>query len=192
MRRPALALGVAGLALVAAACGSPVAGSASPADDVPPVAAASAGVLDPAAVDIPAIGAHSSLKPSGVTPDGGWEVAPLSEPEQATWFEPGPEPGEPGTSVILGHVNGSHRPGVFARLYELKPGDEVRVTDTAGAVAVFHVTDVERQPKAEFASDEVLSDEGPAQLRLITCGGDLVHTATGGTYTDNWIVSAAL
>ena len=48
-------------------------------------------------------GVTSTLVPLGVTEDNQHEVPPLDEPEQAGWFIDGPEPGEPGASIILGH-----------------------------------------------------------------------------------------
>ncbi|MGI9063884.1 MAG: sortase domain-containing protein [Pseudonocardiaceae bacterium] len=45
-----------------------------------------------------------------------------------------PVPGEVGPAVILGHVNGGED-GVFVRLHELGPGDEVDVVRADGTTA---------------------------------------------------------
>lgn len=149
-------------------------------------------VLEPARIDIPKIGAGSTLVPTGKDASGGWEIPPLSQPQQASWFEPGPEPGEVGRpAVVLGHVNGSGRPGVFARLHELAPGDEVVVTDAAGRTRVFAVTRVQQEPKSGFPRDEALGATTEPEIRIITCGGELQRTERGGRYTDNVIVYAA-
>lgn len=186
MRR--LAIGLAGLALLAG-CGVPDPSGPSEARQAAP-AAVEQTVAQPASIDIPKIAAHSTLEPSGQTPEGGWEVAPLDRPMQATWYVPGPEPGEPGPSVILGHVNGDHRPGIFARLHELAPGDEVVITDVAGLQRKFSVTKVETSPKDHFDPARVLAPTDQRQLRLITCGGELERTTNGGNYVDNVIAYA--
>jgi hypothetical protein len=144
-------------------------------------------VLDPIAIDIPTIGAYSNLIPTGVAADGGWEVPPVEFPEQASWYQPGPEPGEPGTAVVLGHVNGGGRPGVFARLDELAEADRIVITDQAGRPVEFEVIEVQFLPKTEFRADELLSDAGPPLLLLVTCGGEF----DGEHYRDNVIVTAA-
>lgn len=175
---------VAGALLVAAGCASvepPVA--VGP----PPVALPTA----PAAIEILDIGARSSLVPTGETATGGWEIPPLSRPEQASWFEPGPEPGDPGTSVILGHVNGNGKPGVFARLAELAEGDQITTTTVDGRPLHWVVYSVRVQPKAEFAPT-FLRGDGPPVLVLMTCGGRLERTERGGRYVDNIVVHARL
>lgn len=148
-------------------------------------------VLEPARIDIPRINAGSELVPTGKTPDGGWEIPPLSRPELASWFAPGPEPGEVGRpAVVLGHVNGSGRPGVFARLHELAPGDEVVVTDVGGRTRVFAVTRVQQAPKSGFPDEEALAGTAVPEIRIITCGGELQRNNGHGRYTDNVIVYA--
>lgn len=62
---------------------------------------------------------------------------PVGRPMQAGWYGPGPTPGEDGAAVILGHVNGNRKPGIFARLHELWAGDEILVWRADGSTAVF-------------------------------------------------------
>lgn len=145
---------------------------------------------EPAEVSIPAIGAASSLVPLGLNTDRTVEVPPVDEPMQAGWFTGAPKPGEPGPAVILGHVNGGGRPGIFARLAELAEGDEVLVRLADGATVRFEVRRVDQVPKSEFPTDEVYGDtEGP-ELRLITCGGTFDERAD--SYRDNVIVYAVV
>jgi len=149
--------------------------------------------LDPAAVEIPALGIDSTLVRTGVTADGGWEVPPLTSPEQASWFSPGPAPGAAGTAVVLGHVNGGGRAGVFARLHEITPGTSVVVTGVDGRTLTFAVTRVQQADKADWAvtAREALAATPLRELRLITCGGTL-ETLPDGThsYRDNVIAYA--
>jgi LPXTG-site transpeptidase (sortase) family protein len=142
----------------------------------------------PAEVSIPAIEATSSLVPLGLNADRTVEVPPVDEPMLAGWFTGGPKPGEQGPAVILGHVNGGGRPGIFARLGELAAGDEVLVRRTDGTTVRFAVHRVDQVPKSEFPTDEVYGDTDASELRLITCGGAFDERA--GSYRDNVIVYA--
>lgn len=137
----------------------------------------------PRSILLPSIGASSDLVPLGVTADGKHEVPPVTQPEQAGWYEPGPEPGEVGPAIVLGHVNGGGKPGVFSRLHEVKPGDEVVVDDKT-----FKVTEVQRAPKTNFPADKVYAPTDKVELRVITCGGGF----DGENYLDNIIVFATL
>jgi sortase (surface protein transpeptidase) len=90
--------------------------------------------------------------------------------------------------VILGHVNGNGKPGIFGRLHELKAGDEIQIRRTDGGTAKFTVRKVDEVPKAQFPTDTVYGDTPGPELRLITCGGQFDHTAH--SYRDSIIVYA--
>jgi sortase (surface protein transpeptidase) len=144
----------------------------------------------PARVSIPAIDAESSLMPLRLNPDRTVQVPPLSNPMQAGWYSLGPTPGEVGSSVILGHVDGYSEPGIFFRLRELQPGDRVLVTREDGLTARFVVYHTEQAPKSDFPTDKVYGATARPELRLITCGGSFDRQS--GNYRDNVIVFAVL
>ena len=146
-------------------------------------------VAEPAEVSIPKIGAHSTLVGLALNADESVEVPPVTAPMQAGWFAGGPKPGEPGPAVILGHVNGGGRAGIFARLHELKPGDEVLIGQTDGGITRFVVREVDQVAKNEFPVDAVYGDTAGPELRLITCGGSFDQAAH--SYRDNVIVYAS-
>jgi sortase (surface protein transpeptidase) len=183
----------AAVVAVALAATALLAGCAAPNISAPPLPATSttaATVVVPAEIDIPRIGARSSLVGLGLAADGTVETPPVEAPMQAGWFTGAPKPGEPGPAVVLGHVNGGGQAGIFARLHELAPGDEVLVRRTDGTVAKFAVTRVDQVPKADFPTEAVYGDtEGP-ELRIITCGGTFDQAAR--SYRDNVIVYAKL
>jgi sortase (surface protein transpeptidase) len=139
---------------------------------------------------IPRIGAESSLVPLGLNADRTVQVPPVSTPMQAGWYENGPTPGEIGPAVILGHVDGDHQPGIFYRLHELRPADEILVTRQDGGTVTFTVSRVQQVSKTTFPTDAVYGDTSDAELRLITCGGAFDHAAR--SYRDNIIVYAVL
>jgi sortase (surface protein transpeptidase) len=147
-----------------------------------------AAIAEPAELSIPKIGANSTLVGLGLGADNTVEVPPVSTPMQAGWFTGGPRPGEPGPAVILGHVNGNGKPGIFDRLHELTVGDEILIQRTDGTTARFTVRKVDEVPKAQFPTDAVYGDTAGPELRLITCGGSFDRTAH--SYRDSVIVYA--
>lgn len=144
----------------------------------------------PTRVSLPSIDATSSLIPLGLQADGELAVPPLSNPMQASWYDKSPTPGSVGPAVILGHVNGDGKPGIFADLGRLQAGDQVLVDRADGQTAVFTVSHVDTVPKANFPSNDVYGDTPDPQLRLITCGGVLDRAAHN--YLSNIIVYANL
>jgi len=144
----------------------------------------------PTELRIDAINAASSLVPLGLNPDRTVAVPPVGTPMQASWYRLGPTPGAPGPAVILGHVNGDGKEGIFARLNQVKPGDQVKVTRADGKTAVFTVTKLQQVAKAAFPTAAVYGDTSAAELRLVTCGGGF--DATRHSYADSIIAFATL
>ncbi|WP_245900617.1 class F sortase [Prauserella shujinwangii] len=142
----------------------------------------------PAWVAVPRIGARSSLVPLGLNPDRTIAVPPVHEPMQAGWYRYGPTPGEKGPAVVLGHVDGDGREGIFARLRELRPGDEIRVGRQDGRIARFVVEHMAQVPKTRFPAEDVYGDTAGPELRLITCGG--AFDSDADSYRDNVIAFA--
>jgi hypothetical protein len=143
----------------------------------------------PVRVDIPTIGVSSSLDRLGRASDGTVETPPLSRAAVAGWYELGPRPGDPGSAVILGHVDSDGGPAVFFRLRELRRGDEVRVTRDDGSSVWFVVERTEQFLKERFPTDLVYYPTLTPELRLVTCGGVFDHSIDH--YKSNIIVFAA-
>jgi len=161
-------------------------GSSAP----PPVPRAADAVAPPVAIEIPSIQAQSSLIRTGLNPDRTIEVPDGHRPEQASWFEFSSLPGKPGPAVILGHVDGDHKPGVFYHLSTLKPGARVIIERSDGSRLNYAVTRVHKVDKDEFPRDEVYGNTPDSELRLITCGGAWRGGQYG--YADNIIVDARI
>ncbi|TQM06255.1 class F sortase [Pseudonocardia kunmingensis] len=192
------------LALVTACAAPPVPGpvgraatsaatSATPAAPVasvpPPAPDAALAPSAPVGIAVPAIGVRvESLLALGIAGDGELEVPP--DAASAGWFTLGPTPGARGPAVIAGHVDYAGVPGVFHRLAELAPGDEVSVPRADGSRAVFGTYRVDRYAKSEFPTERVYGDTGGPELRLITCGG--AFDTRSGHYSDNVVAYARL
>jgi sortase (surface protein transpeptidase) len=92
--------------------------------------------------------------------------------------------------VIAGDLDSTAGPAVFARLKELRVGDQVLVRRADGSTAAFAVTGSVQVAKNAFPTDAVYGPVADAQLRLITCGG--VFDRRTGHYVDNVVVFARL
>ncbi|MEV7968666.1 class F sortase [Sphaerisporangium sp. NPDC088356] len=200
------ALGVAAAAAILT--GAVLVGRGLLPPDVPPSPPAQAVSLDPALIphaiavdpvlvrsaprrlDVPKIGVHVSLGRLGLKPDGTVQIPPVEHPEQAGWYEKGVTPGERGAAVILGHVDGGGREGVFYDLGRMRAGDAMSVTRVDGSVARFVVESVELVAKNRFPTQRVYGPLDHAGLRLVTCGGTFDQRT--GHYTSNVIVYARL
>ena len=139
---------------------------------------------------MPAIKVAAPITPVGQARDGSVDVPPLTETDQTGWYDRGAVPGEPGRAIIVGHVDTKSGPAVFYRLRQLKPGARIEVTRADRSVVTFTVDSVEYFDKAKLPASRVYGDSGPAELRLITCGGTWLGGRTG--YEDNVIVFASL
>jgi hypothetical protein len=142
----------------------------------------------PVRLKIPRIGVAGSLGRLGRTAAG--TVEEPSRFEQAGWYAPGPRPGDPGSAVILGHVDSKRGPAVFFRLRELRRGDEVEVTRADGSRVRFVVQRTAQYDKQAFPTDEVYYPTLVPALRLVTCGGEFDFAS--GHYRSNIIVFATL
>lgn len=140
----------------------------------------------PVRVVIPAIGVTSTLESLDLGDDG--ELTAPGDYRSAGWFAAGTEPGQPGPAVIAGHVDSPDGPAVFARLQELKPGDEVQVVRQDGSEVRFRVSQLETAPKDAFPTTSVYGPVPGPELRLITCDG--LFDRSTGHYVDNLIVYA--
>jgi hypothetical protein len=144
-----------------------------------PVAAA------PVSLTIAKIGVAATIDPVGVKP-GTNELA-VPPIERAGWYEVGVVPGQPGSAVILGHVDGGGRRGVFFDLGRLAPGDIATITYRNGTRRAFRVIGRDQIAKTKLPA-EFFARTGPARVVFITCGGSF--NAATHHYRDNVVVVA--
>lgn len=108
-------------------------------------------------------------------------------------------PGEAGNMVLSGHNNlvGPNKFGVglFAGLWDMKPGDPFYVVDQASRAYEYKVTQSyslreEDQPMSvrEQHARQILEDNGQPTATLITCWNGPVAPLSGNTY--RWVVKA--
>lgn len=184
----ALALGLAPMLAVAAGQGPSTAVAASPERPTFRPPAAPMPAARPLRVVAPAVDLDAPLVAVGLDSHGG--LAPPPDAATAGWYTGGPTPGSRGPAVLTGHVDLDHRPGAFAVIARLRPGDVVDVARADGSTARFEVQTVRRVSKQHFPTAQVYGDLPGAGLRLVTCGGAFDRAAR--SYVDNVVVWAAL
>jgi LPXTG-site transpeptidase (sortase) family protein len=128
------------------------------------------GAADPKYIRLPTINAEGFMQGVGIDQRGA--VAVPNNIHMAGWFAESMRPGEPGLSIIDGHVDGRQNDGIFKNLIKLQEGDEFTVTFGNETVKRFRVKKVSlveaaRSAAALFSRDVAV----PSQLNLITCGG---------------------
>jgi LPXTG-site transpeptidase (sortase) family protein len=142
---------------------------------------------DPVRISIPAIGVDARVIRLGLNPDRTIEVP--TNLADTGWFEPGPEPGEQGSAVIVGHLESLAGPGVFDRLRELRVGQTITIRLRDGTTVRYVADSMIRVSKNEFPTDRVYAQTKEPTLRLITCAGTMNAT---GYHPDNYIVFGSL
>lgn len=150
------------------------------------------GASAPRMIEIPAIGVRSKVNPIGLASDGSIAVPqPGPALDQAAWFKNSPTPGQPGPSVIEGHVDSVSGPSVFFELGKLEPGQQIRVTRADGTRLTFTVDAIRNYLKSKFPTSVVYGakDLHTPALRLITCSQ---YDATLRHHVGNQVVFAHL
>ena len=142
----------------------------------------------PLTLRIPEVGIDTPLIPLGLNPDNTLEVP--KDFALAGWYVHRSVPGEPGPSIIAGHVDSKRGPAVFYRLRDLGPGATIEVARSDGSIAKFTVVAKEQHDKDNFPTARVYGPTDSPELRVITCGGTFDRTV--GHYNDNVIVFAEL
>jgi hypothetical protein len=129
------------------------------------------------------------------------EVPALDKPMQPGWFCPtgspvcgAPTPGDLGPAVVLAHINGKGKQGLFAKLADIKKKDTVEIDRSDGETARFEVYEVQILKKKTFPTQKVYGDTTGPELRLITCGPGKLVTLPDGTrsYENQTIIYAKL
>lgn len=140
----------------------------------------------PVSLTIGRLGIRSSLVDLRKQPNGALEVP--KDFGQVGWYVGSAHPGDPGPTVLVGHVDSYKGPAVFFRLRQLHPGDRIVVGRADRTEAQYVVQQVRRYRKSAFPTAQVYVGNGRPSLRLVTCGGPFDRSS--GHYLDNTVVFA--
>lgn len=112
-------------------------------------------------------------------------------PADVGWYMGSAKPGNPGNAVLQGHVkNFDLSPGIFSRLAEVQPGDDIYTVDSAGKKVHFKVAVNDLVDAAAFPVEKVYGATGDTHLNLITCAGS--YDAQKQDYTMRTVIYAQL
>jgi sortase (surface protein transpeptidase) len=143
---------------------------------------------NPVRISIPAIGVNAPVIPLGLNADQTMQVP--SNPADTGWFQPGPEPGEVGPAVVVGHLNTRSGPAVFQNLNKLRAGQVITIRLQGGSTVRFVARSMIRVSKSHFPTNRVYAKTKQPTLRLITCAGPLNRST--GHHSQNYIVFATI
>jgi hypothetical protein len=107
----------------------------------------------------------------------------------AGWYALGPRPGDPGSSVILGHVDSRRGPRCSSGSASCIGVTRSRSRADRSS-ARFVVERTAQYDKQRFPTDDVYYPTLTPALRLVTCGGQFDNST--GHYRSNIIVFATL
>ncbi len=141
----------------------------------------------PTSLDIPSIGLDAA-DPTDLRIDYRGALQVPTDYSKVGWFSSSAVPGDPGSAVMVGHVDTRNGPAVFGRLDTLKPGDVIEVGRSDGGTAHFGVDSVETFAKDNLPTERVYGPTTTPTLRLMTCGGPFDDGTLN--YRDNIVVFA--
>jgi len=141
--------------------------------------------IPPVRVTVEGIGATDVvIRSVGLQPSGEMEIPPATE---VGWYRLSVTPGDPGSSVLAGHIAYNGTDGAFYRLDEVAVGALVEVDLADGTTRSFRVTAVE-QFRKDALPETLFRTEGDPVLTLITCGGTFQPSVR--SYDSNIVVTA--
>lgn len=143
-------------------------------------------VFPPRRLRIPALDVDAPIGAVGLLDDRTVEVP--DDIDLVGWYDRLAQPGDPGVTVAVGHVDGHGEAGVFHGLDRLGPGERIEMDRADRTTVVYEVVEIAELPKDGFPTRSVFTDPRDEVLRLITCGGDFDRSA--GSYTTNVVVTA--
>lgn len=122
----------------------------------------------PVKLSIPRLHIDANIEVVGLTTTG--NIGAPEGPDGVGWFNKSKLPGEIGVSVIDGHsgyLRGT--PAVFDKLFALRAGDTISITDSTSHTYVFIVRMLKNYAPDDRKTAEILNSyDGKSHLNLIT------------------------
>jgi LPXTG-site transpeptidase (sortase) family protein len=128
----------------------------------------------PRYIFIPKLSVQAIIRPLGLTTTG--QLATPDNVYDTGWYKKSSTPGQPGATVIDGHVSSWTTNGVFYGLRTLQPGDAIQVERGDGTMVNYSVIKKQVYSYQQVDMSALLSpvDAGKPGLNLITCTGDVI------------------
>lgn len=122
----------------------------------------------PIQLSIPKLKVNAPISYMGLTANGEMDVPP--DLITVGWYKFGTKPGEQGSAVIAGHLEGTEDLGVFIDLDELNTDDIINIRNDRDELISFAVRET-RTYKQNERPDEIFNRTDGHYLNLITCSG---------------------
>lgn len=122
-------------------------------------------------ITIPKLGVHARVLQVGVTSDGA--LGTPANVFDTAWYTGSAKPGQPGATVIDGHVSSWTTNGVFYGLKTLTAGDTIQIEKGDGTTLPYVVKKVVTYDANNVDMQSLLlpAEAGKSGLNLMTCGG---------------------
>jgi LPXTG-site transpeptidase (sortase) family protein len=124
----------------------------------------------------------------GVQPDGSMDPPP--SPDVVGWYRMSARPGQPGNSVLAGHVDWGQNTAVFWGLRRLVPADSIILQGADGAQHHYVVEWNRVFARTDVSATQLVAGSTAAILTLITCDG--TYDRSAHDYSDRRIIRAVL
>jgi LPXTG-site transpeptidase (sortase) family protein len=125
----------------------------------------------PAKLSVPTGHIEANIERVGIDKEGNMQAP--SSPSIVSWYQFGALPGEKGNAVFSGHRDSAWGPGVFYTLNQVKPGDEITLTDGQGKKYVYLTFQAEEFQSEDLPVKDIFADQKERKLiYLITCAGN--------------------
>lgn len=160
-----------------------------PDETKPNLASYSVPADQPKFVRIPKFNTTARIKAMGV--DANNKLIAPGNVHDAGWFQNSAKPGAIGGATLLdGHVSGWTTKGVFYRLKELVPGDQITIERGDGQIFTYRVVKSQAFDKNAVDMDSVMRSVNASKtgLNLITCSGS--YDRASDDYTQRLVVYA--
>jgi sortase (surface protein transpeptidase) len=150
--------------------------SSVPATDKPTPQAISQYVVAPALpryLRIPKLGVNARVMQTGVTTSGA--LGTPNNVYDTAWYTGSAKPGQPGATLIDGHVSSWTTHGVFYNILKLLPGDNLQIVRGDGAILNYQVVKTQTYDVNHVDMQAAINpiSAGKAGLNLITCAGQV-------------------
>lgn len=123
----------------------------------------------PVRLQIPKIKVDANIGQTGLTAAGDMDI-PKSL-KDVGWYKYSSKPGQKGTAVIAGHLDGAKESGVFTNLKKLQKDDTLSIVDDKGKTVEFVVRHTQIYSRTEKPAEVFNVSSDGAHLNLITCAG---------------------
>lgn len=123
----------------------------------------------PSRLQIPKIKVDASVESVGITAAGAMDTP--RDRFNVAWYNQGPRPGERGSAVIDGHLDGENQTeAVFKDLNQIQVGDTITVIDEKNTRLIFTVRSTKLYQSTADTREVFINPNG-YYLNLITCAG---------------------